>query len=168
MKRKRFPYWLVASLALVLALAGAASVWAAPPQMFSGEDVVSFTVGPCDGFDIVVEAVASWQAIEYYDNEGQLTRVHIHTDWDGTATNSVSGASVVDDGHYSQFIDEIGEPDETMTFRGLVFSWNIPGEGIAVLDAGTVTFDPEGNVLHIGGPHQQLQEGTAILCAALD
>ncbi|HLF90596.1 MAG TPA: hypothetical protein VI451_16735, partial [Anaerolineales bacterium] len=104
----------------------------------------------------------------FFDNAGDPVRVQVHVNFDGILTNSVTGQTLSDPGHFTITYDL---QEDTITYIGLVFGITIPGQGIAVLDAGKVVFqgeDVEENVIFEAGPHQFLHEGEALICAALD
>ena len=52
---------------------------------------------------------------------------------------------------------------------GEAFAITVPGQGVAVLGAGKLVFDAEGNVIFEAGPHQVLHgDFVTLICAALD
>jgi len=128
-----------------------------------------------EGTDHVITSCGNFLAIEknwvqdirvttYFDNEGNPVRVQVHVDFDGTVMNSVTGLSLKDPAHYTAIVDlKTG----TETDVGLIYGITVPGKGIAVLDAGKVVFDAEGNITFEAGPHQLLHEGHSIICDAL-
>jgi hypothetical protein len=156
---------LLAGLALLIALAFSSPALAAAPTVETFEDVMTNNVlVNCDGFDIIENARRTIRIVTFYDNAGDPVRVQVHVKYQGTLANSVTGKTVVDGPDAFLAVEDI---DGTFHLHGLLYSINIPGEGVAVLDAGTITFYPDGSVV-VHGPHQVYAGGNQVLCGALD
>src|SRR6266540_109255 len=143
---------LFAGLALILALATGATALAARPSVETFESTITDNLlGSCNGFDII-------------ENADTPVRIQIYATYRGTMTNSVTGKTVADGPDARTYVDDL---NGTLAIHGLVFSINIPGEGVAVLDVGNVIFHPDGSVT-VDGKHQVVAEGIGALCGALD
>ena len=156
---------LLAGLALLIALAFASPALAAAPSVETFEDVVTGNVlVNCDGFDVIENASTTARVTTFYDNAGNPVRVQVQVKYQGTLTNSVTGKIVVDGPDAFLVVHDL---DGSSSSRGLLYSINILGEGVVVLDAGTITFYSDGSVV-VRGPHQVYAEGFGVLCGALD
>jgi len=152
--------WLPAALVLALVVAAPAS--AAAPNVFVVVDEGRNEVA-CDGFTVVQEFRATIRVKEWLDDSGDLIRVIANVRWEGTLTNSETGFSIRDNASWTDFFD-VASGDFAQA--GLIWSLNVPGEGIVLLDAGQIIFHPDGSVT-IHGPHQFFESGLELLCAAL-
>lgn len=164
MNISRFRLFLFTGLTL-LTLTSVTTVFAAKPFVETFHNEGSFVAADCGSFLALEDFVEDIRVTTFFDNAGNAIQAQIHVNFNGVITNSVTGRTVRDPGHYTITIDL---QEGTSTYTGLVFAITVPGEGIAVLDAGKVVFDAEGNVIFVGGPHQFLEEGPALICAALD
>ena len=164
MNISRFRLLLVTALTL-LTLTSVTTVFAAKPFVETFHNEGSFVAADCGSFLALEDFVEDVRVTTFFDNAGNPIQVQVHSNFNGILTNSVTGRTLRDPGHFTILLDL---QEGTTTFVGLVFGITVPGEGIAVLDAGKVVFDAEGNVIFEGGPHQFLHEGPALICAALD
>ena len=164
MNISRFRLFLFTGLTL-LTLTSVTTVFAAKPFVETFHNEGSFVAADCGSFLALEDFAEDIRVTTFFDNAGNAIQAQIHVNFNGVITNSVTGRTVRDPGHYTLTIDL---QEGTSTYTGLVFAITVPGEGIAVLDAGKVVFDAEGNVIFVGGPHQFLEEGPALICAALD
>ena len=164
MKVARFPYLFVGGLLLLLTFVPVSTAVADKPQIETFRDVEFSFVVDCGGFLAIAEFVERDRVIVFFDNEGNPVRFQIHANFRGIVTNSMTGTSVSDRGGLTLFVDFA---EGTTAFVGKLFGITIPGEGIAVLDAGNIVFDADFNVIFVGGPHQFLLDET-ILCEAVD
>ena len=149
----------------MLTLTPVTTAFAAQPFVETFHNEGSFIAADCGSFLALEDFVEDIRVTTFFDNAGNPIRAQVHVNFNGVITNSVTGRTVSDPGHFTITIDL---QEGTSTYAGLVFAITVPGEGIAVLDAGKVVFDAEGNVIFVGGPHQFLEEGPALICAALD
>lgn len=167
MNISRFRLFLVTALTL-LTLASVTTVFAAEPNVETFHNEGSFVAADCGSFLALEDFVEDVRVTTFFDKAGNPVRVQVNVNFDGILTNSVTGMTVPDPGHFNILVDL---QEGTQAFVGLVFGITVPGQGIAVLDAGKVVFDGEEveeNVIFEGGPHQFLHEGEALICAALD
>lgn len=108
------------------------------------------------GFEVEVFNQARIRIIEFSDGTSQS---HHHETYYWRA----NGMSLTERVNFTIALDE----DETLTFRGAVFNLHVPGVGVAMVEAGTVVFGPDGGVVRLAGLHQVL-DGTANVPALCD
>lgn len=124
----------------------------------------SFLLEDCGGGVLLTETFTEVFAITtFFDASGNPIRVQVHQNFDGVITNSASGNTYRDPGHWTLVEDVV---NGTVTFHGEFFAIVAPGVGIVIQDTGTITFDAEGNVIFQAGPHEVLT-GTADFCSVL-
>ena len=85
----------------------------------------------------------------FYDRDGTPIRVEVHVNWDGTVSNSVTGKTLCDPGHYKRVFDL---KNGTVSAVGLVYGITIRGQGTGVFEVGKITFDANGNISFDAGP----------------
>jgi hypothetical protein len=66
-------------------------------------------------------------------------RSQLHFRYDGTFTNSAKGKSFSD--RPDPQLNVYDYETETLAVKGLIVSINVPGQGVVLLDAGTIIFD---------------------------
>jgi hypothetical protein len=124
-----------------------------------------------EGFDIDEEGTTERQVIYIYDRDGNLAkRVTRVTSLAGTFSNSDTGQSVEESGHFTITHDYLTPGDlstDQTTFDGLFAKVVLPGNGIVLQDAGTIVFAPDGSVPREAGFHQFQNSDLAELCDAL-
>lgn len=149
---------------LVVGLAVVAQAAAVPPEKIVIEDIHIEQVDStsCD-FPFLEVFDGRVTITTFFDNEGNPIRIQFHLPFHGTLTNEATGESVSADQVLQLTVDleEGTESDVGLRFR-VIF----PGLGIALLDAGKVVFDADGNVVFEAGPHQIVNEDFAEFCAA--
>jgi hypothetical protein len=168
MKRLVFPLMLAGLLGLAVASAGAAA--STTTTVINVDDAFSET-DTC-GFQLDWTVHGSFKHAEFFDSSGTLVKF-IENNTGGpftlTATNPANG--LVATTHSQTFVAIARfNPDgsvKSFTINGTVNSFVIPGVGSVLLDAGTVVFDSEDNIVKIGGPHQQLEGDVDGFCSAL-
>jgi hypothetical protein len=114
------------------------------------------------GFDVDVHFAGTVRYIAFFDNQGNLTSVQLHTNATGTMT--ANGITLDEVDHNTETIDLV---DGTDTEVGIVFRESLPGLGIATMDRGRVSATLDGNLLFEAGPHPALDGDFTTLCAAL-
>ncbi len=121
------------------------------------------------GFDITVHVFGTFRQADYYDNSGFLYKTLLTAGGGAfTFTETANGTTLTMQAQ--SYLDTIyynadGSPS-TSTLSGPVWKFTAPGGGIVLLDAGTVTFDSEGNIVFEAGPHQDLHGDFDAFCAA--
>jgi hypothetical protein len=114
------------------------------------------------GFPVQVD-VSGVQTIQFlYDAAGNLIRVQIHGNIEGTF--SANGITLREVERGQTFIDRV---EGTETSVGLIFRVFLPHGGTIIADVGRLVFDAEGDVIFEAGPHPALHGDFAALCAAL-
>jgi hypothetical protein len=152
-------------LAGVLAsVAGAPAAAAVPPERFTEEFEDQFTDSESCDFPIDLSFSGSIDFTLFFDGEGNVVRVQGIGSDVGTATNPANGKTATGVDHWLEV--ESAESGE-FAVLGLFFHLNFPGAGIVLIDAGNVTFDAEGNPIHLAGPHQVFEGDFSELCEAL-
>ena len=165
MKNRKLYSPVIALVAVLLSLMPVGTVYAAPPDVQTFHDEGSFATVDCGDFLALQDFVEDSTVTTFFDQAGNPVRAQVHVHYDGTFTNSVTGLTLRDPARLPITVDL---QDGSVAETGLFYGITVPGEGIAVLDAGRIVFDADGNVLFVGGPHQFLEGGEALICAALD
>ena len=163
--------------AVALALAGAA---VAAPASAAGttRTVVADFSAPYDftvdcaqsgdyAFDIAVQGEQQTRITTVTAADGTLLRTVIHSSFEETDTNSISGASLPLAGTSNEVVDhEAG----TRTVRGDIARGTQPGAGTYFKESGQIVFaGGPGNVTFAAGRHDAIAFGgiNGALCAAL-
>jgi len=149
-------------LAAVLALASISAARAAAP-VHSTEIIDVSGSSHCDGFDVIENAAVTADYISFFDNAGNLVRVHGHDTYNGTLTNTATGTIVSAHRGPQNWSFNL---DGTAVGRGVFFLLNIPGRGNIRHDVGRVTFYPDGTH-SFQGRHEFFPGDEAQMCAAL-
>jgi hypothetical protein len=168
---------LMPTVAGCAVLGSAAPASADPPERFS--ETSSFSEPgfvQCDGFEIDLAGTETRDFTTFFDENGQVVKIIIHSHVTETSTNSVTGKTLVNRGVFTDFVTRIDGTDEfTHTVSGFDFQGKVDGRGPLVFqDVGRKVFvtDPatgEETVLFRTG-HSTLPEGPeaeAVFCAAL-
>ena len=154
------PLAFVALLALTAAPAGASQ-----PQHLIVHLSGTFDPIDCGGGVVLTETFTEMDVINtFVDASGTPTRVQITAHFDGVITNSASGNTYRDPGHFEIVSDVV---NNTVTFHGAFFALVAPGAGIVVQDTGTITFDADGNITFLAGPHQFITGTAPDFCTVL-
>lgn len=149
---------------LVASVAGAPAAAAMPPERSTIKTDNHFTDTEVCGFPIDVSFVGSIDVTSFFDKDGNLIRVQGVGSDVATATNPANGKTAAGVDHFLRVEDvESGES----AVLGLFLHLNFPGAGIVMIDAGNITRDAEGNVIHLAGPHQLDAGDFSALCEAL-
>jgi hypothetical protein len=135
---------------------------AAAPDIFRFEEEFSYQV-QCDGFTLDGEGTDQIRVAIFYDQEGNPVRTVLNVRYDGTLTHSLTGETWRDP-QYAMIQSDL--LNDTHSFVGLIYRITVPGKGVVVIDAGRIVFS-EAGVIFEAGPHQVLNGGDQILCAAL-
>ena len=150
--------------AFVLGLLVIAPAHAAKPQIepyeFSGEGV--FFEGCPGGYDVLIEFSGRGLNKVSFDQQGNVVRIWDWAKGAGKLINS-EDPSKTETGSSPNII-EFDFRNMTVTFRGMSFHNNIPGEGRVAQDTGVLVFEllsfdmdtgdfETGELLHSGGKH---------------
>lgn len=122
-------------LAAVAACSLVALAVAGPPERT--EQVVPVTVvyQPCGAVESVTYAI---RRTRFEDG-----RIQLQVSFEGTITVPRTGETVAESGHQTLVVGA----DGTFAFSGVAFNVRIPGQGVILLEAGRLVFDPDGNVV---------------------
>lgn len=106
------------------------------------------------------------KAATYFDSAGNPIRFVIHWEHHSNDTNSVTGLTLHEHGHFTETIDLLSGTD---TITGNEEIMNRPGTGVVVQDVGRVVFDADGNLVFFAGgrKHSEVLLGDQVLCDAL-
>lgn len=118
---------------------------------------------PCDAFDAILERSFSGRVTVYSDHTGTPLRAQVHATMAGRVTNSATGKSVALRGHI-HVVDDFRSG--VVTWTGPVFLANAPGRGSVIRDTGRISFLGD-EIVFEAGPHQLIEEGAAVFCAAV-
>ena len=119
----------------------------------------------CATFDILETYELTVRRTLFFNQYGFPDRLQANFFYSAILTNSVTGYSITDAPDASSHMLDLNTGEAFV--HGLMFSVEVPGEGVLVLDAGNVVFGADGE-LTVNGPHQYLLGGNALLCAVLD
>jgi len=147
----------------VLCVAGAAD--ASQPQTGTfpiDEQFIDDGASAACGFDVNVHFAGTVRFIAFFDAQGDLTSVQLHTNATGTMT--ANGITLDEVDHNTETINLM---DGTDTEVGIVFRESLPGLGIVIMDRGRVGATLDGTLLFEAGPHPALDGDFTALCAAL-
>ena len=154
---------LILILSVVLSLVLAPLALATPPQTYSFSGTNSDVIH-CEGFDDNFTDVFSVQGTMFFDQKGTPIRVVEHVVSHSTDMNSVTGLALHEHDQYAMTVDlRTGQ----LSVVGGPFRMNRKGQGIVIQDTGIVVFDAAENVVFEGGPHEVLNQGEQVFCAAL-
>ena len=143
-------------LGLAAALASAPPGMAAPPVTTSGVFTDDAFVADCGAFDLRDRFVFDWKGKEFYDEDGNLTRVVEHVGGSDTFYNSVTGESVTGTINSGETLDFV---NGTVTQSGTIGRITIPGEGAFFFDVGKYIIDFEDGLIFLAGRHHAFFEG---------
>ena len=160
-----------------IAIAGAAAVtWAlllvapsAASAMAPERTAFSFSnpgITDCGTFEDQFTDFFDAKAATYFDSAGNPIRFVIHWEHHSNDTNSVTGLTLHEHGHFTEKIDLLSGTD---TITGNEEVMNRPGTGVVVQDVGRVVFDADGNLVFFAGgrKHSEVLLGDQVLCDAL-
>jgi hypothetical protein len=102
----------------------------------------------------------------YFDSTGNPIRIVVHWEHHSNDTNSVTGLTLHEHGHFTETIDLLAGTD---TITGNEEIMNRPGAGVVVQDVGKLVIDADGNVVFFAGGsrHSEVLMGDQVLCKAL-
>jgi hypothetical protein len=157
---------LAATMAAMLALAGSAS--AAKPTVktdqFEGTEFIADCGDFGYDFDVLADYVLDVRTITYVDRAGNEDSRKMHFQFHSFYYNSVTGEGFAETETGTDVFDvQTGEE----TSHGLSYHVTVPGEGAVLVQAGTVVYDEDGNVVFEAGPHPVEEKDFGKLCEAL-
>lgn len=153
----------VALLALAFTAVGGATPPASDTFGFTYSDTLSCS-GLGFGFDDNFAGSVSIRETTFFDSKGNAIRIQDHVAAVETNVNSVTGKSFVMRGDVTIVQDLVSG---TWSWNGAANLANETGRGIVIHDTGKIVFDANGDVVFEGGPHQVIDIGPEVFCAAL-
>ena len=120
----------------------------------------------CGTFEDVYTDAFDATGMAFLDESGTPTRIVIHWEHHSEDTNSVTGLTLHEHGHFTETIDFTAVTD---TITGNQEIMNRAGTGVVVQDVGRIVYDPEGNIVFFAGgrKHSEVLIGDEVLCDAL-
>jgi len=128
---------------------------------------------PCGTFEVLFSNTGTATYELHYSSAGLGLEARVLTNIQGTFINSVTGQTIGNDAHFSSTSDLAtpGDPSTaTVTITGAFGIATGQSIGLVAHDVGKVVFDPSGNILFEGGPHNSIDNFPAFaqaICAAL-
>ena len=104
------------------------------------------------------------RTITFFNQQGQAVSATIHWNIAGIITNSASGNTYHDIGHFQMVLDlTTGEETDV----GVSFNTSVPGLGPVLHEVGKVIFAANGDITFIAGPHNVLLGTAPDICTVL-
>jgi hypothetical protein len=155
----------VVALISAFGCVGAGAAWGRAPERFA----FSFSnpgVLDCGSFEDQFTDFFTARGMTYFDRAGNPIRTVIHWEHHSNDTNSVTGLTLHEHGHFTETIDLLSGTD---TITGNQEIANRPGTGVVVQDVGRVVYDANGNLIFFAGgrQHSEVLLGGQVLCDAL-
>jgi hypothetical protein len=114
------------------------------------------------GFPITIDQNFAVDVQFFYDQQGDLIRSLAHIQLRGT--DSANGVSLPDTADYTHTFDFTTGINGDL---GVTTHVIIPDGGTALIDAGRVLSDDQGNLLFVAGKHPAISGDVSAYCAAL-
>lgn len=151
---------LVLSLVPVLVLAAAWPVFADKPSVTVDkliDDQTTFE--ECGGLSIIRTLNGTIRTTAYFDHDGNLVRVIVHSHLRGSFTNQANGVSLPFVVASTDKIDINPDNSAIVATTGLVGRITVPGQGLVTADVGRIVLfftgpdDPNPTLLFDSGRH---------------
>ena len=117
-------------------------------------------VQDCGTFVVLLSYVHDEIITTFLDASGNPGKAQIRFHFTGTLVNSVTGKTAYEIGDYTVFTDF--QNGRTV---GLVLLIRVPGEGVALLELGSMSFDSSGHASLSGAP--RVRQGESLICEIL-
>jgi hypothetical protein len=103
---------------------------------------------------------------DVFDRAGSVVKVILHVDHHSDDTNSVTGLTLHEHGHFTETVDLVTGTDTVTGNQEIV---NRPGTGVVIQDVGRVVYAADGNLVFFAGGrlHSQVLLGEQVWCDAL-
>ena len=154
-----------------LAVTGLIALLCAPTAMAGNRDRSEWTfaspgVVECGTFQDQYMDYYDVAETDVFDRDGSLVKVILHVYHHSDDTNSVTGLTLHEHGHFTETVNLVTGTD---TVTGNLEIANRPSTGVVIQDVGRVVYDFDGNLVFFAGGrlHSQLLLGEQILCDAL-
>ena len=157
----------------VLLLISAMPVSATPPEVTESAWHEEGTWVDCGTFRIDYQADVQLRTTTRFDSNGDPKTITYFYRYDGTAWNSVTGLTVLNDDASYQAIYDVAS--NTWTIDGRYWHWTIPGQGLVLIEGGHTVLYQSSNgdwfAMNHGRPHDTTPGGywfdLTPLCTAL-
>jgi hypothetical protein len=155
---------LMITILVLLTLLSVIPAFAAKPdiQNFSAE--YSYQI-QCDGFHLDAQGTEKFRLTTFFDQEGAPIKLQGHFEFDELITSSLTGQTLSSPAH---FMFQVDLQENTQSWTGFLYRIVVPGRGIAVLDAGRLIADFNGDLIFEGGPHMVFHGGEEVICTAFE
>jgi hypothetical protein len=158
MKRVFLVALIVLALQITFALASSPDK---ETQFWSGVYTMS-----CGDFDFSDNWSGSVIVTSYLNDDGSLNRYHVHGEFLDTLTNLSNGKTLTGRTEGYNFFENVADTPGLWKHAGLMFHFNIPGNGVVNIDAGYMLMY-NGEITLVKGKHQFNTGDITALCAAL-
>ena len=142
------------------------------PVSANGPEVEDFSfvednvpVANCGDFIILESGTGSIRQTIYFNRAGQPIRLLFQGRFNGTLSNSLTGAFLTDSPSVANITVDLIEG--TQTNVGAFYNITVPGQGRVYFEAGRLVFDGNGPPVFLAGQHSPPDEALNILCSAL-
>lgn len=153
---------------VVLSVLGAMAIpaWASRPEVIPWYDAGTDVLADCGDFYLMDDYVMEGRLVSFFDKEGDPVKGQFHLSVTDRFYNSETKKAFFGE---SNGVFAFGDLEKgQMRWLGLQYHLNIPGVGVVLIDAGTVIFDSDWNIVFEAGKHQVLVDGDfGEICAAL-
>ena len=157
---------LVALCGSLMALAGGVVVAppaaAVPPERNTFQDSVTFVIDAGDlcSFPLRVSEQARGTELLFFNDQGDIVRRKVVTEFTGTWTGLDSGKSLIE---RETFVNI--DKDNTFSVIGLNWHFRLPSGGTVVIDVGRILVDATTfEILFESGKHQVIDNGLEVIC----
>jgi len=169
MKRTIMLSTLAATAVVLFALAGVASAdkpESTPALVRLEPETGTELIAECGDFQVLTDFVVDGQSTIFFDSDGNPDYARVHLRFVDFFYRSDTGEGFTEHDHSNTLID-LPSGNE-VTSSGVSYRVTVPGEGVVLLQAGTIKFDQAENPTFVAGPHQVFPESdTQKLCEAL-
>jgi hypothetical protein len=138
---------------------------AVPPDRFTTLMEGRFVIAKCLGFDVVDQFFIDVDTTLFFDQDGNVTEVHLMIRGTDSYVNTVTGRTITMPSSFMVHFD----PETLLNMStGLQYRLQMPGLGNILLDVGRTVFDLNtGEFLVLDGPHQVAEGDTSGICLGL-
>jgi hypothetical protein len=133
-------------LVIVMMASFAGTALAEPGSHQSWEEPYHFVVN-CGDFDVLLDGMVRISVNYFSDDNNNPNAVKWQYQYKGTTSSTATGESYPDNTTYNGRRLLTGE----RTLQGVVFHINVPGDGVAMLVAGHIVWDSNGDVSFVAG-----------------
>ena len=168
MNASRYRRLLLVMLTTLLTLTPFTSAFATKPEVQTFPIDVTSVIGECDGFSVIEHLEGEITVSTHFDQAGNFMMEISRFSLRHTFSNSETGASLFspDVGIDRITLNEEGEA--ILAGIGIIRRIVVPGEGLVFAQVGIIRINlATGEVLFVGGPHEDFAGFLPALCSAL-